>query len=662
MDRFDQFLKIAGTITGDESTAKKYAEHLEELFSFLDPARISEACLASIAAGDYAEAVRLCAAYYREKADSHVPELSAKGTFDIAAADKAAAGGMRVINIDHCFLEGDVDFLFNPTLIHGPVNHEWLWGMNRHGCWINMARTYRATGDSKYALAFEKQLLKWIAQTYIPENWNGPGSAWRTIECGLRLMGSWQVAFDGFKNAVSDLSLLLMIASMHRQSVHLVKHPTSHNWLMMEANGAYTFSALFPELKDAKENRQIAAGWLQEELEKQILPDGMHDELSPDYQSVVYNCAASFYGLAKALGIDSEIPEEFTDMIRSTAKAAVLLSTPGFTQPRTNDTYTISTDVFTQKTEALFGYDPVMRFVNSKRAEGTPPEGETASAFLPYAGFVVMRNDWSQDSAYLCFDVGPLGTGHMHQDKLNINVFKGSQELIYDDGGGQYEQSPARRYGVSGYAHNTVLVDGLAQHRREPLRTSEAIDAGWITNPEFDYAVGTYEDTFGPDFVKPAVHKREVRFCKPGFFCVSDHLVSVDGNEHDYEVLFHLDTLNVKPLKGYQNGVISRYGKKYEVAMIPLDEEGTAVELHQVSAQTEPNFQGWYMGRNENNLHKAITVSRKIENVKNFRFTTLIFPVKAGEDLPEVVKNPDGTVFVKFEGKQYCFKLNQLNQ
>ena len=26
------------------------------------------------------------------------------------------------------------------------------------------------------------------------------------------------------------------------------------------------------------------------------------------------------------------------------------------------------------------------------------------------------------------------------------------------------------------------------------------------------------------------------------------------------------------------------------------------------------------------------------------------------------VKNPDGTVFVKFEGKRYCFKLNQLNQ
>ena len=141
-----------------------------------------------------------------------------------------------------------------------------------------------------YAEAFEKEVLRWIWQTDIPEKWNGPGSAWRTIECGLRLLGNWQIAFDAFRKSPSihDVSLLLVIASMHRQAVHLALHPTKKNWLMMEANGLYTFSALFPELSDSAAHRKLATEHLLRELEKQILPDGMHDELSPDYQGVVF--------------------------------------------------------------------------------------------------------------------------------------------------------------------------------------------------------------------------------------------------------------------------------------------------------------------------------------------------------------------------------------
>jgi hypothetical protein len=239
----------------------------------------------------------------------------------------------------------------------------------------------------------------------------------------------------------------------------------------------------------------------------------------------------------------------------------------------------------------------------------------------------------------MCFDVGTLGMAHVHQDKLNINIFKGSQELIYDDGGGQYEISDARKYALSGYGHNTVLVDGLPQNRKGPLFTDEPIDAGWVTNDAFDYAQGVYDDTFGGAMIKPATHKREVRFCKPDFFVVSDTLTSVDGSAHDYEALFHLDTTKVKAIPEYKNAVISDFGKEYEVVIIPLDDESANVELKTVSAVTEPQMQGWYNGRNESDLHEATTVSRKVSGVKNFNLTTLFFPVKAGESLPQVTKN-----------------------
>lgn len=664
MERREQFLNIVSSVSANAEIAAKYAAHLEELFDVIVPEKIGNDFCKALENNDYEAAVKACASYYRKKDDNPVPELSCKGSYSITGAENCIKGIARVVNVDWTFPNGEVDFLFDPTSIKGPTNHEWLWQFNRHGEWSNMARAYTATGDERYAEAFSKQLLKWIAQTGVIERWNGPGSAWRTIECGIRLLGSWQSTFDGFRRSpsLSDVTVLLMIASMHRQSIHLVEHPTGKNWLMMESNGVYTFSSLFTELSDSEKNRGIAAQRLLDELKDQILPDGMHNELSPDYQSVVFNCASNFYNLALSLGVANEIPEEFVNLIRDTVNAAVMLSTPAFTQPRTNDCYTILTNCFTARAASLLGDKPEYSFVNTQRAEGEPPKSETASAYLPYAGFAVMRSDWGADAAYMCFDVGTLGMAHVHQDKLNINIFKGSQELIYDDGGGQYEISDARKYALSGHGHNTVLVDGLPQCRKGPLYTDEPIDAGWITNDVFDYASAIYDDTFGNQMIKPATHKREVRFCRPNFFVVSDTLCSTDGNAHDYEALFHLDTTKVKALSEYKNGVISDFGKDYEVVMIPLDEDTAPVELKTVSAVTEPQMQGWYNGRNESNLHEAITVSRKVCGVKDFRLTTLFFPVKAGDPLPKVTSNENGKINVLFEGKEYKLDLNALNK
>ena len=659
----NKIIEVVAETTADEEVAKKFAEHLEELFETIVPSRIGKEYEEAIMAEEYEKAVHICATYYRNKPECNLEELSGKGSYQLQEADKAIAGIMREVNVEWEFQGGDIDFLFNPTEIQGPVNHEWLWQFNRHYYWRNMGRTYTATGEKKYAVAFERQLLKWIAQTNIPEKWNGPGSAWRTIECGLRLLGSWQVAFQAFRKSedVSDVTLLLMIASMHRQSLHLIAHPTGANWLMMEANGIYTFSSLFPEFSDAEKNRAIAAQWILKEVKLQILPDGMQNELSPDYHSVVFNCAANFYSLAVALGTTEEIPGELITLLEKAANATIALSTPGFTQPRTNDCFTMYTKNIVGRAEKLIGKKPEYTFVSTGRKEGQPPVGETASRFLPYAGFAVMRSDWSADAAYLCFDVGPLGKAHMHQDKLNINLYKGNEELIYDDGGGQYEISSMRDYAISGYAHNTVLVDGMAQNREEPKQVLEPIDAGWISNKQFDYAVAVYDDTYGKEFERPAVHKREVRFCKPSFFCVSDQLSSADDKLHTYEVLFHLDTTRMSMIKEHKNALISEFGREYEVALIPLDEEVSVPELKMVSGRVEPSPCGWYNGRNDQNLHEAITVSREVKNVKNYRFTTLLLPLKIGQELPQIKKREDQKWEIVFDATTYELDLKQLD-
>lgn len=649
-----RFFDIAKTVAASDAIAEKYAAHLDELFAVLMPERIGESFCASLKDGSPEDALHILAAYYREKPSAPVESLCANGRrYSAEIADNAVLGKMREVNVDYTFEGGEIDFLFNPTEENGPLNHEWLWQFNRHYYWGTMAQAYADTKDEKYAVAFQNQILKWIAQTELVDNWNGPGSAWRTIECGLRLLGAWQVTFDGFRKSASvdDVTLLLMIASMHRQTLHLVAHPRTGNWLMMESNGVFTFSSLFPELADAEENRRIASERLLRELETQLLPDGMQEELSPDYHSVVFHCAANFSQLSIALGHGDEIPSGYRELLRRAANAVILLSTPAHTQPRTNDTFTIHTAGYLRGMEKLLGENPVYRYFTTHRADGTPPSEGNASAFLPYAGFAVMRSDWGPDAAYLCFDVGPLGMAHMHQDKLNINLYKGSTELIYDDGGGQYEQSDARTYALSAYGHNTVLVDSLAQNRREPKRVSEPIDAGWTSNERFDYAFGVYDDAFGPYREILASHKREVLFVKPDFYCVTDTLTSLDGRPHDYEILFHLDTTSARKLTGLPNSVISEFGGDTELVIVPIDSAKTTPTLSMVSGRSEPTMRGWYNGRNERSLHKAITVARKVSGELSCRFTSLLFPVRRGGACPTVIKNEDGTVTVRFNGK-----------
>lgn len=68
--------------------------------------------------------------------------------------------------------------------------------------------------------------------------------------------------------------------------------------------------------------------------------------------------------------------------------------------------------------------------------------------------------------------------------------------------------------------------------------------------------------------------------------------------------------------------------------MIPIDCESKESELKTISAATKPQIRGWYNGRNETVLHKAITVSREVKNVKNYVFTTLLFPVEKIRNYP----------------------------
>ena len=114
-------------------------------------------------------------------------------------------------------------------------------------------------------------------------------------------------------------------------------------------------------------------------------------------------------------------------------------------------------------------------------------------------------------------------------------------------------------------------------------------------------------------------------------------------------------------LEEYKNGVISDFGRKYEIAMIPLDDDSEDVELNALSAVKEPILRGWYNGRNESNLHPSTTVKRRVRSAKDFVFTTLLIPFETEKGLPEIEKIGSDQLRVTVGAKTYTVDLGRLD-
>ena len=648
------------------------AEMLSQLFEQLDPQKMGESYRKALAAKDTDAMVNAAAEHFRNRAAIPTRKTLLEATGSVRTADRAVNADVTVVDIPWKFSDGNIDWRFNPTAQRLPVNHEWLWQLNRMYFWNDMCSAYLKTGNEKYAQAFNRQLRSWISIAGYPpaENWNAPGSIWRTIETGLRLMTSWSNAFETFRKSpsLSDENLCLMLSAMHRHAVHLqLHHKEKRNWLLMEMSGLYNFAVRFPEFKEHKTMREYAVKKFSCAIMEQILPDGFHSELSPDYHGVMTSCALTFIHIAKTQGIAAELPEEFMAVLEKSFNTVLDTAPPGLTSPRTNDCGTIKIARKMADAAELFPHRKDFLWAATGRKEGIEPASTpTASRFLPFSGFAVMRSNWKRDALFCIFDAGPLGEGHMHQDKLNINIYKGDEELICDDGGGHYENSVFRQYGVSAASHNTILIDGLVQSRKEPLKVDRAIDANWITNDKFDYAKSSYDGEFGAlklsrktsgsSLSKPAVHTREVRFYKPDFFCVQDTLQSSDGKEHSYEMRLQLDTPAMKKVSGISGAWISDFKRKYDILIIPLFPD--EVTISHLSGAKKPVMAGWFVGRD--GVRKSSTLAITASEKKDFRFATLLIPIKKGEKLPEIIKSVKNSFTLKWKKRTHTIDLDQL--
>lgn len=505
---------------------------------------------------------------------------------DTTEADLTLQHDLISVSVRHKF-EGEIDWNLNPI-----DYREWPWQLNRHAFWTTLGRAYWATGEEKYAREFVFQLRDWATRCAVPRVTSGNATGtWRTIEAGIRMGHSWPEAFYLFLSSPSftDEALVTFARSVVDHARHLMRHPTGGNWLAMESNGLMHCGVLFPEFKESEEWRSTAAERLYAELDRQVYPDGAQVELSTGYHQVSLRNFVAAWKIARLN--DAPMPKDYVAKMQRMYDYNLSAAMPGGTLPGLNDAD--RTDIRSSLAEGLtfFSDRRDYEWIATDGKQGRRPK--MRSVALPYAGQLMMRTGWDPDDLYLLMDAGPFGYGHQHEDSLSFVIYAYGKYIVIDPGNYAYDSSKWRRYVLSTRAHNTIMVDGLDQHRRglrETYVVSKPLPNRWAAGRRFDYASGKYAAGYGPENKTRVEHTRHVFFVRPEYWIVTDFLSPDDKESHHYESAFHLDaagaTVDEASLSVHTSDADSA-----NLAIVPLRSDGLSVRV--VSGQEEPVVQGW---------------------------------------------------------------------
>ncbi len=320
----------------------------------------------------------------------------------------------------------------------------WKYTLHYHGWLVQLARSYAATGHSTFAKQIAVQLDDWLCHCPLGE----PGFshyAWNSYAIATRL-DNWRQLLNVLPAEVWHTRQQLyddMLRSMAAQAAYLSRHvewDLRANHLLRDALGLAAAARLF----DGKESRRwmgLAQQIVAEQLDEQILPDGVHFERSAAYHLEVMCDLAKLSVIVS----DQTVAERIRDVWTKMAEAATWLRHPDGRVIQFNDGARCEAD------ETLRRGRGIERDIDWQQ--------KASGRWFDSAGIVV----WHGRPWTVFFDVGDVGPatqpGHAHADTLTVEVSYRGQRLFVDPGCHSYDGNQRRQYDRSTSAHNTVCID-----------------------------------------------------------------------------------------------------------------------------------------------------------------------------------------------------------
>ncbi len=516
-------------------------------------------------------------------------------------------------------LPDPIDWKANPSR-----DVEWLILLHKFYYAVGLGIAYHETQNPRYAEKWMALTASWIDN--VPLDFLSSDVAGRRIQ-------NWIFAHYYFVTLdrsalISPAFYLKFLESLYRQVNHLCEHLTpARNHRTLELYAIFLAAVVFPEMKGAEDWLAFSKDALLKNLQSDLLPDGVHCELSSDYHHLVLK---NYLGIRKLASLNRIAMSEAFDLpIKKALTFSLYVHKPDGTIPSLSDGDVRSfLDLIAQGYQ-LYGLEEML-YAASKGASGRPPA--LRSKGFTAGGYYILRSGWGtgpepyEDERYLVFDCGPLGEGnHGHLDLLSIEVAAYGRSLIVDPGRYTYDESGETnwraRFRGTAY-HNTVMVDGKDQtaycfDKKKFKIKGPAPDREmkrFICGRGFDYLHG-----IARSHEYEAVHERKIFFVCPEYWIVSDFLLAQEP--HDYDLLFHLSD------------------EAHEKVSVSIKSDTLLVNSpHLVVAQAldpETNLQveEGYLSRSYGVKHPA-PVLRFMRHGTNAAYHTVLYPYK--DQAPEI--------------------------
>ena len=306
-------------------------------------------------------------------------------------------------------------------------------------------------------------------------------------------------------------------------------YSSANNHRIGELAALVVLGGLVPGLPDSEAWLAEGVAGLREQVERQILPDGIGAEQSPSYQAFTmeWTLLARLVAAARGEPLGPVVDER---LARGAAYLASLLDRDGHAPSIGDDDGCVvlrrrlaperyvasvahATAAVLGRTDRLPpGWAPDLR----ARLLGAGPALGTrrpASCTFPDGGVTVLRSGTGAAERVAVVDHGPLGFpgvgAHGHADALALWLSLGGWPLLVDAGTYRYNGAPRWRAWFRGTAaHNTATVDGLDQSEQRGAWTWASRARCRLIEADETHVVAEHD---GYEARLGVVHRRAVR-------------------------------------------------------------------------------------------------------------------------------------------------------
>jgi uncharacterized heparinase superfamily protein len=493
----------------------------------------------------------------------------------LSKADDLMRNRFEFVNLPAVDLPFPIDWNLAP-------DGDGLWQYNLHyGEWaLPLVQAYLLTSRAEYRDCVVRLLLVWI-------DGNPPGRqpGWDPYPISRRLV-AWSRVAAALVGDPLWLSFWRDHLSMSlRQQARLLaanlESDLLNNHLLANYRALAWVGLLFPSWPESRELTELGLSGLWSEMRRQVLPDGVHDERSISYHTIVLQDLLETWWLASKRGVRS--PDDVPATLLKMVEFLIATRAPDGTWPMVNDSvpgYPVDpaavieagtallakgAPVTPNATSSYLAWFGLLRRTTARSGNGRALSGKAvaranpagvgnqlraktavvlprteasapASIFLN-AGYAVLRDG---DDGYLFFDAGPLGPermpGHGHADALSIVLYGNGRPMIVDPGVYTYQAGQWRDHFRSTAAHNTVTVDAQDQCVFwGPFRVAYPV-AAKILDHSSTHATGQHE---GYRRLSPRlVHRRRVELTNHRRWLIFDRFEGSGRHEFNLTLQF----------------------------------------------------------------------------------------------------------------------------